>query len=48
MGIDQHDAALRTRPKGQALYRLGTARALEDDHLCGCSAPPPIDRAYGH
>ena len=48
MDIDQHDAALWTCSQEQTLHRLSTARALEDDYLCGCSAPPKIDRANGH
>ena len=48
MDIDQHDAAMRACPQGQTLYRLSTAWALEDDYLCGCSAPQTIDRADGH
>ena len=48
MDFDQHDAALWARPQGQALYRLSAARALENDYLCGRSAPPTIDRADGH
>ena len=48
MDIDQHDTALWAGPQGQTLYRLSTARALEDDYLCGCSTPPTIDRADGH
>ena len=48
MDIDQHDAALRTCSQGQTLHRLGTARALEDDYLCGCSTSPKIDRANGY
>jgi len=39
MGIDQHDATLRPRAKGQVLHRFSTARALENGHNCGCSAP---------
>jgi transposase len=46
--IDQQDAPLRARAQREALYRLGTARVLGDDDLCGRSAPPPRDRADGH
>jgi len=48
LDIDQHDAALWACSKGQTLYRFSTARALEDDYLCGGAAPPKIDRANGH
>jgi hypothetical protein len=46
--IDQHDAALRAVSKGKALHRLSITWALEDDYLCRCSAPHPIDGADGH
>jgi transposase len=46
--IGQHDAALWTSSEGQTLHRLSSARALEDDYLGGCSAPPTIDRPDGH
>jgi hypothetical protein len=45
--IDWHDAALWACPQGQTLYRISAARALEEDYLCGCSAPQKIDRADG-
>ena len=48
MDIDQHDAALWACSQGQTLHRLSTARALEDDHLCGSFASAKIDRANGH
>jgi transposase len=40
----QHDQALRARAQRQALHRLGATWTLEDNDLCGRSAPPPIDR----
>ena len=45
--LDQYDAAVWARSQGPALRRLGPTRALEDDHLCGCAAPPSINRADG-
>ena len=48
MDIDQYDAPLRACAPRESLPRLGAARALADDDLCGRSAPSPIDRAHGH
>ena len=47
MDIDERDSALQACSQGQAMYSLSAARALEDDYLCGCSAPSAIDCTDG-